>query len=331
DKERGLRFYSELLERMKLLRGVEAASLGLLIPLGGGVSSTLQVAGYAPKPGEDMNFDFNTIGPDYFRTMKIPLLQGREFGQSDAAAAPKVVITNETAARRFWPDQSPIGQRLSFKREEFREIVGVVKDSKYSRLNEEARPAVYTPFAQDYRGNMSLHVRAIGEPGEMLAAVRREVQALDANLPVYNIRSLEEQKSNSLYTSRMAATLLTVFGLLALGLAAVGLYGVMAYAVNRRTREIGIRLALGARHRDVLRQVLVEGMTIVTIGLALGLSGAVAATRLVAGFLYGVTATDTVSFAGAALLLAGVALLANYLPARRASRTDPLVALRCDK
>jgi putative ABC transport system permease protein len=331
DKERGLRFYSELLERMKLLRGVEAVSLGFLLPLGGGVSSTLQVVGYVPRPGEDMSFDYNTIGPDYFRTMNIPLLQGREFGQSDAAAAPRVVIINETAARRFWPNQSPIGQRVSFKPEEFREIVGVVKDSKYSRLNEEARPAIYVPLAQEYRGNMALHVRTAGEPRAMLALVLREVQALDASLPLYNIKTLEEQKSSSLYTSRMAATLLTVFGLLALGLAAVGLYGVMAYAVNRRTREIGIRLALGAQSKDVLRQVLVEGMCIVTIGLALGLVGAVAATRLVAGFLYGVTATDPVSFAGAALLLAGVALLANYLPARRASRTDPLVALRCDK
>jgi len=241
------------------------------------------------------------------------VLQGREFGQSDVAAAPRVVIVNETAARRFWPDQSPIGQRLSFKPEEFREIVGVVKDSKYSRLNEESRPAVYVPFAQEYRGNMALHVRTIGEPGTMLAAVRCEAQALDASLPLYNIKTLEEQKSRSLYTSRMAATLLTVFGLLALGLAAVGLYGVMAYAVNRRTREIGIRLALGAQSKDVLRQVLGEGMSMVTIGLALGLGGAIAATRLVTGFLYGVTPTDPITFVGAALLLTGVALLANYL------------------
>jgi putative ABC transport system permease protein len=185
-------------------------------------------------------------------------------------------------------------------------------------------------LAQDYRANMALHVRTTGEPGALLATVRREVQALDASLPVYNIKTLEEQKSGSLYTSRMAAMLLTVFGLLALLLAAVGLYGVMAYAVNRRTREIGIRLALGARGHDVLRQVLLEGMTMVTIGLALGLGGAIAATRLVASFLYDVTATDPVTFAGAALLLAGVAFLANYLPARRATKVDPMVALRSE-
>ena len=333
NNERGLRFYSELLERVKLLRGVEAVSLGAQIPLGGGISSTLKVAGYVPKPGEDMSSDFNIIGPDYFRTMKIPLLHGREFGQSDTAAAPQVVIINETAARRFWPDQSPVGRRLILGRapdEEVREIVGVVKDSKYRRLNEEVRPAMYVPLAQDYRANMALHVRTTGEPGALLATVRREVQALDASLPVYNIKTLEEQKSGSLYTSRMAAMLLTVFGLLALLLAAVGLYGVMAYAVNRRTREIGIRLALGARGHDVLRQVLLEGMTMVMIGLALGLGGAIAATRLVASFLYDVTATDPVTFAGAALLLAGVAFLANYLPARRATKVDPMVALRSE-
>jgi len=334
NNERGLQFYSALLERVKILRGVEAVSLGAIVPLGGGVSSTLKAEGYAPKPGEDMSSDFNIIGPDYFRTIQIPLLHGREFGQSDTTTAPQVVIINETAARRFWPDQSPISRRLTLGRapdEEVREIVGVVKDSKSRRLTEETRPAAYVPFAQDYRANMALHVRTSSEPGAMLAAVRREVQALDANLPLYNIKTLEEQKSSSLYTSRMAATLLTVFGLLALGLAAVGLYGVMAYAVNRRTREIGIRLALGAQGSDVLRQVLVEGMTLVVIGLALGLGGAVAATRLVEGFLYDVTATDPISFAGAALLLAGVALLANYLPARRASRTDPMVALRRDQ
>jgi predicted permease len=277
--------------------------------------------------------DFNIIGPDYFRTMKIPLLDGREFGQSDTTTALQVAMINETAARRFWPDQNPVGRRLILGRapdEEVREVVGIVKDSKYRRLNDEVRPAVYVPFAQDYRANMALHVRTNGEPGALLAAVRREVQALDANLPLYNIKTLEEQKSGSLYTSRMAAMLLTVFGLLALGLAAVGLYGVMAYAVNRRTREIGIRLALGAQGTDVLRQVLGEGMTMVTIGVALGLAGAFALTRLMKTLLFGVSATDPLTFGLIAGLLVVVALLACFIPAWRATKVDPLVALRCE-
>jgi predicted permease len=334
NRESGLRFYSELLERVRRLRGVEAVSLATQIALGDGFGAMMKGEGYLPKPGEDISSDFNQIGPDYLRLMKIPLLEGREFGQADTINTPLVAIINETAARRFWPGQSPIGRRVIVGRppdEQAREIVGVVKDSKYRRLTEETRPAVFIPFLQRYRGDMTLHVRTTGEPRAMLGAVRREVQAIDGSLPVYNIRTLEEQKSNSLYASRMAATLLTVFGLLALGLAAVGLYGVMAYAVARRTREIGVRMALGAQDTDVLRQALLEGMRLATIGLALGLGGAVAATRLAKGFLYDVTTTDPVSFAGAAILLAGVALLANYLPARRASRIDPMVALRYDQ
>ncbi|MGH9934684.1 MAG: ABC transporter permease, partial [Blastocatellia bacterium] len=334
NRESGLQFYSELVERVQRLRGVEAVSLATQIALGDGFGAVMRAEGHVPKPGEDISSDFNQIGPDYFRVMKLPLLEGREFEQSDTATAPPVSIINETAARRFWPGQSAVGRRVIIGRPPYDRasvVVGVVKDSKYRRLTEEVRPAVFTPFLQRYRGDMTLHVRTAGEPGGMLAAVRREAQALDSSLPLYNARTLEEQKSSSLYTSRMAATLLTVFGLLALLLAAVGLYGVMAYAVNRRKREIGIRLALGARRKDVLRQVLLEGMSLVTIGLALGLGGAVAATRLAEGFLYGVTATDPVSFAGAALLLAVVALLANFLPARQAARTDPLVALRCDQ
>jgi putative ABC transport system permease protein len=330
-RERGLQFYSEVLERVQRLPGVEAVSLATQIALGDGFGGTMRGEGYAPKPGEDMGSDFNQIGPDYFHVMKIPLLEGREFGQSDTTNTPPVAVINQTAARRFWPGQSAIGRRVIVGRppyDQARVVVGVVKDSKYRRLTEEVRPAVFSPFFQSYRGDMTVHVRTTGEPATMLAAVRREVQALDRSVPLYNTRTLEEQKTSSLYTSRMAATLLTMFGLLALLLAAMGLYGVMAYTVNRRTHEIGIRMALGAQGSEVRRLVMVEGTAIMTIGLLLGLGGALAGTRFVESFLYGVRPNDPTAFAGAALLLAAVTLLANYLPARRASRTDPLMAIR---
>jgi predicted permease len=310
---------------------VEAVSLATQIALGDGFGAMMRAEGYTPKPGEDISSDFNQIGPDYFRVMKIPLIEGREFGQSDTTNTPRVAIINQTAARRFWPGQSAIGRRVIGGRppdEQTSVVVGVVKDSKYRRLTEEVRPAVFIPFFQRYRGDMTLHVRTTGEPAAMVAAVRGEVQALDASLPVFNTRTLEEQKTNSLYTSRMAATLLTMFGLLALLLAAVGLYGVMAYTVNRRKREIGIRMALGAQDGEVCRLVMVEGTAIMVIGLLLGLGGAVAGTRLVESFLYGVRPVDPIAFAGAALLLAAVMLLANYLPARDASRTDPMLTIR---
>jgi ABC-type antimicrobial peptide transport system permease subunit len=331
DRERGARFYAELLERIKRLPRVEAASLATQIPLGDGFGAVIRSEGYVPRPGEDLSSDFNQIAPDYFRTMSIPVLDGREFDESDTTTTRPVAIINETAARRFWPGQSPVGLRLITGRppdEQVREIIGVVRDSKHRRLTEDARPAVYIPFLQRYRGDMTLHVHFSGDADIVAAAVRSEVRALDATLPLYNVKTLEEQKTSSLYVSRMAATLLTMFGLLAVVLAAVGLYGVMAYSVNRRTREIGIRLALGAQGHQVRRLVMAEGTIMIAVGVVTGLAAALAATRLVEGFLYGVAPTDPIAFAGAPLLLAIVAASANYVPARHASRTDPMRALR---
>ena len=331
NRERGLQFYSELLERTERLPGVEAVSLATQIALGDGFGATMRGEGYTPEPGEDLSCDFNQIGPGYFDVMKIPVVEGREFGQSDTANMPAVAIINQTAARRFWPGLSAIGRRVIVGRppfEQARVVVGVVKDSKYRRLTEEVRPAVFTSFFQSYRGDMTLHVRSAGDPATALAAVRREIQALDASLPIYNTRTLEEQKTSSLYTSRLAAALLTAFGLLALSLAAVGLYGVMAYTVSRRRHEIGIRLALGAQGRQVRRVVMAEGTAVVLAGLVIGLAGALAGTRLIDGLLFGVRPNDPMAFAAATLLLALVGLLAAYLPARHASRTDPLRAIR---
>jgi predicted permease len=331
----GQQFYSEAVERVSTLRGVESVSLAAIVPLGGGgMRRSVQVEGYTLQPGErTLNFNMNIVGLKYFHTMGMPLAQGRDFGSQDREGAPKVVIINETVAHRFWPDESPVGRHLNFggiggRPDQLIEIIGVVKDSKYRSLTEEPTTSMFLPLAQNYRANMALHIRAVSEPKEMVAAVRREVQAMDANLPVYNIKTLAEQKSSSLYTSRMVATLLTFFGLLALLLAAIGIYGVMAYSVNRRTREIGIRMALGAKQTDVLRLVMGEGLILVAAGLAVGLGVTFAVTRVISSLLYGVSATDTATFIVISLVLAGVALGACFVPARRATKVDPMVALR---
>jgi putative ABC transport system permease protein len=237
-------------------------------------------------------------------------------------------------ARRFWPDQEAVGKRLNFGGEggdrpaDFIEIIGVVKDSKYRSLTEEPLTAMFLPMAQNYRANMALHVRTAGEAKTLLAAVRREVQSLDQNLPVYNIKTLAQQKANSLYVARLAATLSGFFGAIALLLAAVGIYGVMAYSVSRRTREIGIRMALGAGRSQVMKLVMGEGIVLVTLGLAVGLGATFSVTRLMASLLYAVSATDPVTFIIIPVILLGVALGACFVPARRATKVDPMVALR---
>ena len=338
DEARGQIFYQQLVERLTGLPGVESASLAQLTPLSDDLlTRRTAIEGYEPQPGENMSFFYNVVGPRYFETLRTPLLSGRDFTPQDRAGAPQVVIINETLARRYFPDGGALGKRLIFGA--YRgapiplqrlEIVGVVKDSKYLDMTEQQRRMMFLPLAQSYRPEMRLHARTAQDPTAMVAAVRREAQKLDANLPIYNIKTLDEQKDRSLYTARLAATLLSVFGGLALLMASVGLYGVMAYVVGQRRREIGVRLALGARQRDVFGLVIKEGMALVAVGVALGLAGAIAGTRLLTTFLYGVEPTDAGTFLGVALLLAAVALLANYLPARRAAQTDPMLALRAE-
>ncbi len=337
DEARGQLFYQQLVERVTGLPGVESASLAHLTPLSDDLlQRTTAIEGYKPPPGEkSIAFFYNVVGPRYFETLRTPLVSGRDFTPQDRAGAPQVVIINETLARRYFPDGDALGKRLIFGAYSSSpiplqqlEIVGVVKDSKYLDLTEQTRRMMFLPLAQSYRPEMRLHVRTAQDPTAMVAAIRRETQKLDASLPVYNIKTLEEQKDRSLYTARLAATLLSVFGGLALLLASIGLYGVMAYTVGQRRREIGVRLALGAQQGDVFRLVIKEGMALVAAGTALGLTGAIAGTRLLTTFLYGVEPTDAATFIGIALLLAVVALLANYLPARRASRVDPITALR---
>jgi predicted permease len=240
------------------------------------------------------------------------------------------LIVNEAFARRYFDGDEVIGKRVSFRGAQgpWSQIVGVVRDSKYRTIGEMPRPTAYLPLAQNHETGMALHVRTIGDPTSVAGAVRREVQALDQNLPVTNLQPMSAVLGSSLFAARMGALLLAIFGLLALLLAAVGLYGVMSYTVSRRTREIGIRMALGAQTGNVLRLVLKEGMSLVVGGVAGGLIVAAAVTRLLASFLYGVSPLDLATFAGIPLVLGLVALLATYLPARRATKVDPMIALR---
>jgi putative ABC transport system permease protein len=240
------------------------------------------------------------------------------------------VIINEAMARRYWPDQSPIGKRISLEgaRGPFTEIVGVVKTTKYRQMREDALPYMYLPFSQMYQPEMNLIVRTAGDPTSLVPALRAEVQRLDQNIPLFGVRTLTEHLADALAPERTNAALSGIFGLLALLLAGVGMYGVMSYTVTERTREIGIRAALGAQRADVLRLIMGQGMILTVFGVLTGLGAAFALKDLIASLLFGVSAADPVTFAVIPLVLTAVALLACYLPARRATKVDPMIALR---
>jgi putative ABC transport system permease protein len=329
EPERGARFYAELQERLERQPGVRAVSLARRVPLGfGGSSSTsIDVEGYQPAKSESVwSFTYN-VSPGYFRLLEIPLLRGRDFTPLDRPGSPLVAIVNETLARRYWKEGDPVGRRLD-SGSGWTTIIGVVRDSKYRDLNEPPSPMLFLPIAQFYRPNMNLYLRTSGEPMSQVAAVVGAIHALDPTLPVYNIRRFEDHIKASSFQQRMGAGLLTVFGVLALVLSAVGIYGVISFVVSQRTPEIGIRVALGAGRRDIVRAVMRDGLTPVLLGLVLGLAAAVGVSGVLEKLLFGVSSTDFVTFLVVPLLLVGVALLACYLPARRAARVDPMVALR---
>jgi predicted permease len=344
-KTQGQEFYRQVLERVLSLPGVQSATLTRTPPLSGASrQSSVTIAGQdAPEHTRNSESSgggaeevadnitlASSVGLNYFRTLSIPLLRGRDFDAQDREGAPGVVIVNESFARRYFPSQDPIGGRVSLNgvKGPWLEVVGLARDGKYITLGEAPAPFLYQPLAQRHESGMVLLVQTSGDPARLVPAVRREVQSIERNLPLTNARTMDELIGTSLYPARMGAVLLGVFGLLALLLASVGLYGVLSYSVSRRTREIGIRMALGARSSDVLRLVLRESLTLVAVGLLLGLAAAFATTRLLAGFLYGVSPTDPAAFAGIAVLLAVVALFASFIPARRASKVDPLIAFR---
>jgi predicted permease len=314
------------------LPGVESASAVSRLPLtgdAGGDPFSIQGRPYNAAGKTPQIAHQQVIGSEYFRAMQIPLLEGRVLSEREPQP---VVVVNQTMARGFWAGQNPIGQHIVLGAprpdSEWLEIVGVVADVRISGVHVRPLPQMYVPLDRAAPLSMALVIRATRERDTLTAALRREVFALDANQPVYDVRTMDERLASAVAQPRFQALLLGTFAALALLLAAVGIYGIVAQSVAERTREIGIRMALGANCARVLRQVMAEGMALALTGVALGLAGALAAGRMLSALLYGVTASDPLTYAGASLVLTGIAAAACYLPARRAARVDPVIALR---
>jgi putative ABC transport system permease protein len=333
-------FFDRALQRIEALPGVETAAVVTRLPHELGLVLSFNIQGMP-----DVHYaGWNMLSPNYFRALSVPLRRGRYFTEGDSRSSTAVALINEALARRYFPNKDPIGELLSVGKTEGpnfaeppRQIVGVVGDVRGRDLRSPALPRVYIPDSQVPDGAtrfinqllpVSFVIRTSVDPLTLAAAVKREVLAVNRQQPIFNVRSLERMMVDSISRQRFQMILVGTFAAVALLLAAIGLYGVMSYSVSQRTGEIGIRMALGAQPRDVLKLVIGQGLILTLTGLALGMAGALALTRLMAGLLYGVSATDPATFAAIALLLTSVALLASYIPARRAMRIDPLMALR---
>jgi predicted permease len=344
--ERTQQFYQQLLDRMKTQAGVSSVAFAAMGVLEGNQwDSTITVEGYEAKPGENMNPYCNAVSPGYFTTMGMPLVVGRDFELRDAGVIPpdpklqgppstfRMAIVNESFAKYYYGKSSPIGRRIGFGGDPGTstpiEIIGVVKDAKYTGVRDEIPRTAYFAYQQmDNAGPAAVYVRSTEDPAAAFAAVRRTVREMDSNIPIYNLRTVARQIERSLLTERLVATLSTAFGVIATLLAIIGLYGLMAYTASRRTREIGLRMALGAESGDVVWLVMREVMVLVGIGVTLGLAAAFGLSRLVGNQLYGVSPNDPATMVAAACGLAFVALVAGYIPASRAARVNPVAALR---
>lgn len=329
DEAKGRQFMRSLKDRIGNFPGVMAVGFSDGLPLNFRSQQWGALPeGYQPPPNAgNPSIDCSIVDEDYFQAMGISILQGRGFAVTDDEKAPGVLVINEAFAQRFWPGQNPIGKTVRRGDRVYR-VIGLVKTGKYFSIGEDPKPFMYLSMREFYRGALNLHLRTAGDPGRLIEAVRREVQQLDASLPVTDLRTMNMALGYALMPARLGAAVVSGFAVLALFLASVGLYGVVAYFVVEGTREIGIRMAIGASRTDVLRLVIRQGMGTTLIGLAAGLAIAFAVTRLMGTLLYGVSAADPVSYLAAILVLAAVSLLAALLPARRAARVDPVVALR---
>src|SRR5262245_522877 len=331
-KEQGQAFYNQAMERIGSLPGVRATSLASIVPIGGGGQRRgVEIEGYEPRPNEDLELNYNVVGLNYFNTMGIPLSQGRDFAVTDTERSPGVVIVNEELSGRYFPVQNPIGKRLRFgNNSPYREIIGVARSAKYRQMREAPLPFIYIPLGQEYVADLSLLAHTDGDPVDLAPAVRSEIRRLNSEVPVFAVKTMEEQIGATLANERMIAILLGAFAGIALLLAVVGIYSVVSYAVTQRTREIGVRMALGATGTEVVQMVIGQGMKLVAIGVAFGLAMSISLTRLAESLLFEMSAIDPITYSAIALLLLAVAAVACYLPARRAARVDPMMALRCD-
>jgi putative ABC transport system permease protein len=336
DDERGLTFFSRLIDRIRALPGIESAALGLCAPVSGGCNDTLLWFPPAPGPrhdGTDLVVGIHWVTPDYFATVGVTVLRGRNFTEHDRAGQPKVLLVTETAARRIWPNEDPVGKRIAVGQGGFHvgsEVIGVVSDVRYRAIETAAIPDVYVPLAQSYQSRMRLFIRTRLDPAALAPAVANEIRGLDANLPLSEVKTMDERVGDAMWRTRVGAWVLALFASLAVLLTAVGIFGVMAQAVAQRTSEIGIRMALGAEAGDVLGLVLGRAAILTVVGIAIGTAFALALTRFLGALLYGVEPGDPLTFISVAVLLGAVALLAGYIPARRATRVDAMEALRAE-
>src|SRR5271157_184435 len=321
-------FHRQVLAKLEDLPGAESVTLADFSPLNFTIhSDTVEVDGYVPQRGESMEVDRGNVAPNYFRTMRTPMVAGREFTVQDGEKSQPVAIVNQEFCDRYWPHQNPLGKRIHAWGA-WRTVVGVARNAKYRRLVYAPQPAVFLPLFQQYCDPLIIHARVSGNPQAYAAAVERTIHGLNADLPVFGVTTVESSMQMGSIFERIAGTFAGAFGLLALVLAAVGIYGVIAYTTRQRTHEIAIRVALGAQRANVFRLVLGQGLLLTAGGLAVGIGASLALTRYLESVLYGVTATDVLTYAAVALLLCLVSLVACYIPARRATKIDPMAALK---